>query len=195
MVQKGLQKLSQWFGKGFWNGMMEGKKMESYKKGLRSWSVFLLSKYWLPLLFEEILGAFLSPFLIIFLPLSLSLSLSFLCSVSWGLGGFDDIRGEKSLLQKLRFKWNGMEWLSVNIGGGHIFWNGVMHGNMAKPRSRRWGSCGYIGGGRIFRSGCMHADIFNSQIIFKKSWKLKWTHPLTKLNTNKSCYVDNIWLW
>jgi hypothetical protein len=24
--------------------------------------------------------------------------------------------------------------------------------------------------------------------------KLKWTHPLTKLNTNKSCYVDNIWL-
>jgi hypothetical protein len=23
----------------------------------------------------------------------------------------------------------------------------------------------------------------------------KWTHPLTKLNTNKSCYVDNIWLW
>jgi hypothetical protein len=25
----------------------------------------------------------------------------------------------------------------------------------------------------------MHADIFNSQIIFKKSSKLKWTHPLT----------------
>jgi hypothetical protein len=22
-----------------------------------------------------------------------------------------------------------MEWLSVNISGGHIFWNGVMHGN------------------------------------------------------------------
>jgi hypothetical protein len=22
--------------------------------------------------------------------------------------------------------------------------------------------------------------------------KLKWTHPLTKLNTNMSCYVDNI---
>jgi hypothetical protein len=31
--------------------------------------------------------------------------------------------------------------------------------------------------------------------FFKKSSKLKWTHPLTKLNTNKSFYVDNIWLW
>jgi hypothetical protein len=25
--------------------------------------------------------------------------------------------------------------------------------------------------------------------------KLKWTHPLTKLNIDKSCYMDNIWLW
>jgi hypothetical protein len=32
------------------------------------------------------------------------------------------------------------------------------------------------------------------QIIFEKNSKLKWTHPLTKLNTNKSYYVDNIWL-
>jgi hypothetical protein len=29
----------------------------------------------------------------------------------------------------------------------------------------------------------------------KKNSKLKWTHPLTMLNTNKSCYVDNICLW
>jgi hypothetical protein len=62
MVQKELQKLSQWFGKCFQNGMMEGKKMESYKKSFWSWSVFLLSKYWLPHLFELILGAFLSLF-------------------------------------------------------------------------------------------------------------------------------------
>jgi hypothetical protein len=117
------------------------------------------------------------------------------CSISWGLGVFGDIRGEKSLLQKLLFKWNVIDWLSVNIGGGRIFQNGVMHANMVKPWSCRWGSCGYIGGGRIFRSGGMHADIFNSQIIFKKSSKLKWTHPLIKLNTNKSCYVDKIWLW
>jgi hypothetical protein len=73
MVQKELWKLSQWCGKGFWNGMMEGEKMESYKKGFRSWSIFLLSKYWLLLLFEEILRALLSLFLILFLPLSLSL--------------------------------------------------------------------------------------------------------------------------
>jgi hypothetical protein len=143
MVQKELQKLSQWFGKGFRNGMMEGEKMESYKKGFWSWTIFLLSKYWLLLLFEEILGDFLSFSILFFLFLSLSLfntfsssfSISlFLCSVSWGLRSFDDIRGKKSLLQKLHFKWNGMDWLSVNIGDGRIFWNGVMHANMAK----RW---------------------------------------------------------
>jgi hypothetical protein len=32
-------------------------------------------------------------------------------------------------------------------------------------------------------------------ISFLKKLKLKWTHPLTKLDTNKSCYVDNILLW
>jgi hypothetical protein len=31
--------------------------------------------------------------------------------------------------------------------------------------------------------------------FLKKSSKLKWIHPLTKLNTNNSCYVDNILLW
>jgi hypothetical protein len=30
------------------------------------------------------------------------------------------------------------------------------------------------------------------QIIFEFFSKLKWAHPLAKLNTNKSCYVDNI---
>jgi hypothetical protein len=117
MVKKGLQFFSQWLGKGFQNGMMEGEKMESYKKGFRSWSIFRLSKYWPPLLFEGILGAFLS----LFFFNTFSSSFFSLCSVSWGLGGFDDIRGEKSLLQKLLFKWNGMDWLCVNISGGHIF--------------------------------------------------------------------------
>jgi hypothetical protein len=28
------------------------------------------------------------------------------------------------------------------------------------------------------------------QIIFEKNPKLNWTHPLIKLNTNKSCYVE-----
>jgi hypothetical protein len=31
--------------------------------------------------------------------------------------------------------------------------------------------------------------------FFEKNSKLRWIHPLTKLNTNKSYYVDNIWLW
>jgi hypothetical protein len=26
-----------------------------------------------------------------------------------------------------------VDWLSVDISGGHIFQNGVMHANMAKP--------------------------------------------------------------
>jgi hypothetical protein len=33
------------------------------------------------------------------------------------------------------------------------------------------------------------------KIFFKKFQNSQWTHPLTKLNINKSCYVDSIWLW
>jgi hypothetical protein len=61
---------------------------------------------------------------------------------------------EKSLLQKLLFKW-----LQYTVDG-RIFWNGVMHANMAKPSLWRWRSCGYIGGGRIFQSGGMHPNTF-----------------------------------
>jgi hypothetical protein len=91
--------------------MMEGEKMESHRKG------FLKFKYFSPLkiltspLFEEILGAFLSLF---FAP-----SLEDL--------GVLMIFEEKSLLQKLHFKWR------QYTGGGRIFWSGVMHANMAKP--------------------------------------------------------------
>jgi hypothetical protein len=35
-----------------------GRKWDHIKKSFLSWSVFLLSKYWLPLLFEETIGAF-----------------------------------------------------------------------------------------------------------------------------------------
>jgi hypothetical protein len=35
---------------------------------------------------------------------------------------------------------------------------------------------------------------FGWQIIFENFQNSKWTHPLTKLNTNKSCYVYSIWL-
>jgi hypothetical protein len=36
-----------------------GRKWNHINKDFWSWSVFLLSKYWLPLLFEETIGAFL----------------------------------------------------------------------------------------------------------------------------------------
>jgi hypothetical protein len=39
------------------------------------------------------------------------------------------------------------------------------------------------------------AKKFGWQIIFKKNQNSQWTYPLTKLNINTSCYVDNIWLW
>jgi hypothetical protein len=110
------------------------------KKSFWSWSVFLLSKYWLPLLFEETLRAFF--FLSLFFMLRLLRT--------WGFWWY--LR-RKSVLQKLLFKW-----LQYN-GSGHIFQSGVIHDNMAKACLWRWGSCGYIGGGHIFWSGGMHANI------------------------------------
>jgi hypothetical protein len=155
-----------------------GRKWNHIKKEFWSWSIFLLS----PLLFEENLGDFLFSFFFFMLRLLRT----------WGFWWY--LR-RKSLLQKLLFKW------LQYIGSGRIFWNRVMHANMAKPWLWRWGSCGYIDGGRIFRSGGMHANIFGwgyqKNLVanhFRKNSKHKWTHLLTNLNTNKSCYVDNIWL-
>jgi hypothetical protein len=39
------------------------------------------------------------------------------------------------------------------------------------------------------------ANNVGSQPFSKKKSKLKWTHPLTKLNRNKRCYVENISPW
>jgi hypothetical protein len=107
MVQKELWKLSQWFGKGFWNGMMEVEKMEWYKKGFQSWSVFLISKYWLPLLFEEIIGAFLSLFFNTFSS-SFSLSLFYAPSLE-DLGVFMILEGKiTSSKTSFQMKWYGL---------------------------------------------------------------------------------------
>jgi hypothetical protein len=35
-------------------------------------------------------------------------------------------------------------------------------------------------------------NLFGWQIIFEKFQNSKWTHPLIKLKTIKSCYVENI---
>jgi hypothetical protein len=76
-----------------------GRKWNHIKKDFCCWSVFLLSTYWPPLLFEETLGPFLFP------------SLFFICSVSWGLRGFDDILGENHFFKNFfsnGLTWNGM---------------------------------------------------------------------------------------
>jgi hypothetical protein len=137
--------------------------------------------------FPFYLKRFLELFSLFFSTFSPSLSLSFYMLHllrTWEVLMILEVKNH--FFKNFFFKWNGMEWLSVNIRGRRIFRNGVMHANMAKPWSWRWASCGYIDGGRIFQSGGMHTDIFNLQINFEKSSKLKWTHLLTKFNTNKS---------
>jgi hypothetical protein len=79
------------------------RKWNHIKNNFWSWSVFLLSKYWLPLLFEETLGAFF-------------IFCLFSCSLSWGLGGFDDIWGENYFFKNL-FS-NGFNILAVDAYSG-----------------------------------------------------------------------------
>jgi hypothetical protein len=83
--------------------MMEGEKMESHKKGFLKLKCFFLSKYWLPILFEETLGAFLFPSLF-FYPFIYAPSLE-------DLRGFDDIWGENHFFKNFfsnGLTWNGM---------------------------------------------------------------------------------------
>jgi hypothetical protein len=105
---------------------MEGEKMESHQKGF-----FLKLKCCSPLriltspLFEETLGAFL------FLPL-FSLFFSMLRLLrTWGVLM---ILEEKNHFFKnffFQMEWHGHD--CGYTGGGHIFQNGVMHANIAKP--------------------------------------------------------------
>jgi hypothetical protein len=83
----------------FWNDMTEGEKMESHQKGFLNLKRFLLSKYWLPLLFEETLGAFLFP------------SFFYICSSLEDSGGLDDIWEENHFSKNFfsnGLTWNGM---------------------------------------------------------------------------------------
>jgi hypothetical protein len=78
---------------GFWNGIIEGEKMGSHRKG------FMMLKRLSPLkmltspLFEETFGAFFS-------------------SISWGLRGFDDIWQENHFFKN--FFSNGFNILAVD---------------------------------------------------------------------------------
>jgi hypothetical protein len=112
MVQKDLRKLSQWLWKVFLKWYDEGGENHIKKRFLKLNCFSPLRILTFPL-FEETLGAFLFlPPFFTFSLFSIFFSLSFLFLVSWGLGDFDDIWGEKSLLQKLSFQmdWHVMAW-------------------------------------------------------------------------------------
>jgi hypothetical protein len=87
--------------------------MESHQKGFLKLKCFSPLRILTSLLFEETLRVFLFS--------------SFFHAPSLEDSGILMIFEEKSLLQKLIFKW------IRYTGGGHIFWNGVMHTNLAKP--------------------------------------------------------------
>jgi hypothetical protein len=74
--------------------MMEGEKMESHQKEFLKLKCFSTLKILTSLLFEETLEAFFS------------------CSISWGLGGFDDIWGENHFF--INFFSNGFNILVVD---------------------------------------------------------------------------------
>jgi hypothetical protein len=91
------------------------------------------------------------------------------------------INEEKNTLQKFLFKWNGMEWLSHDYGNGEVV------DISAVDTYSEMELCTEILLGEASKK-------FGWQIIFEKFQNSQWTHPLTKLNINKSCYVDSIWL-
>jgi hypothetical protein len=142
--------------KGFWNGRMEGRKWNHIKRLFEVEMFFSSQNIDFTFYLRRLLKLFFSFFFLF------SFFLFFYSPSLEDLGFFLWYLRRKSLLQKPLFKWHDMEWHGHDYGytgGGHIFQNGVMHANIAKPWLWRCGSCGYIGGGHIFRSGGMHANI------------------------------------
>jgi hypothetical protein len=127
---------------GFWNGMMEGDKMRSHRKGFLKLKRLSPLKMLTPPLFEETFGALFFFF--------------FFSSISWGLRGFDDIWGENHFFKK--FFSNGFIILVVDAYSRMELctppWLNHDYGGC--------GSSGYIGHGHIFWSGCRHANIYGS---------------------------------
>jgi hypothetical protein len=76
-----------------------------------------------------------------------------------------------------------MEWLSHDYGSGELWiyrrWTHIPEWSYACQNS--WVR--------------LANNLSGWQIIYEKFQNSKWTDPLTKLNTIKSCYVENIWLW
>jgi hypothetical protein len=107
------------FGKGFWNGMMEGEKMESHQNGVLKLKCFSHLKILTsPFIWRDSWSFF--PF--------------FSCSVSWGIGSSDDIWGENHFFKNLFSigfnilavdTYSGMElcmptWLNHDYGAGGV---------------------------------------------------------------------------
>ncbi len=148
-----------------------GRKWNHIKKDFWSWSVFLLSKYWLPLLFEETLGA-------LFLHFPFSFSFPFFFSMLCLLRtlGVLMIFKEKITSSKTSFQmaWHGMAWSWL-----WIYWRWTHIPEWSYACQYYW---------------VKRAKKFRWQIIFENFQNSQWTHPLIKLNIKKSCYVDGIWL-
>jgi hypothetical protein len=102
-----------------------GRKWNHIEKNFWSWSVFLLSKYWLPLLFEETIGAFLFPPLFFHAP-------------SHEDSGVLMTFKEKITSSKTSFQMASLYWWWTHIAE----WSYACQ--LAKPWLWRWGSCGYM---------------------------------------------------
>jgi hypothetical protein len=177
--KKSYETFSNNFVKGFENGMMEGEKMDSRKKILKFKCFSPLKILTSPFYLQRLLELFF------FLPLFFQYFFSF--SFFSMLCLFEDlvilmINEEKSTVQKFLFRWNGMEWLSHDYGNGRVV------DTLAVDAYSEMELCMPILLGEASKK-------FEWQIIFEKFQNSQWTHPLTKLNINKSCYVDSIWLW
>jgi hypothetical protein len=106
---------------------MEGRKWNHIKKKILKLKCFSPLRILTSPLFEETLGAFL------FLPIFLFFQYIFSFFSKLRLLGVLMIFEEKITSSKNSFQ---MKWYGHNCGytsGGHIFWNGVMHANIAKP--------------------------------------------------------------
>jgi hypothetical protein len=152
MVQKDLRKLSQWFWKGFLKWYDGGGENGITSKRIFEIDVFFSSRNIdFPFYLKRLLELFF------FL-----LSLFYMCSVSLGLRGFDDIWGENHFLKN--FFSNGLTWNGIAVTMDIPAVDAYSGMELCTPT---WlnhdygdgGGCGYIGDGRIFRSRGMHANI------------------------------------
>jgi hypothetical protein len=167
MVQNKLRKLSQWFRKEFLKWYDGGGENGITSKKIFEVEVFFSSQnidfpFYLRRHSELF---FLFPFSFLFLFI-------FLCSNSWGLGVLmifeEKITSSKTSVQ---VAWHGMAWSWL-----WLYWRWTHSPEWRYARQYFWVRLANNVGSKSFLN-----------FFFQK---LNWTHPLTKINTNKSCYVE-----